>query len=137
MPRRALIAAVAVLGAIAFAGCGSQGVASPTPNTIIGTVSTTANQLPLVPATALKGDPTKGKSIYTSAGCGGCHTLAAAHSTGTVGPNLDQLKPDYRTVTSQVTNGGGAMPAFKSRLTTQQIADVSAYVVDSTGGTAP
>ena len=137
MPRRALIAAAAVLGAIAFAGCGSQGVASPTPNTIIGTVSTTANQLPLVPATALKGDPTKGKSIYTSAGCGGCHTLAAAHSTGTVGPNLDQLKPDYRTVTSQVTNGGGAMPAFKSRLSTQQIADVSAYVVDSTGGTAP
>ena len=137
MPRRALIAAAAVLGAIAFAGCGSQGVASPTPNTIIGTVSTTANQLPLVPATALKGDPTKGKSIYTSASCGGCHTLAAAHSTGTVGPNLDQLKPDYRTVTSQVTNGGGAMPAFKSRLSTQQIADVSAYVVDSTGGTAP
>jgi mono/diheme cytochrome c family protein len=137
VPRRALIAAAAVLGAIAFAGCGSQGVASPTPNTIIGTVSTTANQLPLVPATALKGDPTKGKSIYTSAGCGGCHTLAAAHSTGTVGPNLDQLKPDYRTVTSQVTNGGGAMPAFKSRLTPQQIADVSAYVVDSTGGTAP
>lgn len=137
VPRRALIAAAAVLGAIAFAGCGSQGVASPTPNTIIGTVSTTANQLPLVPATALKGDPTKGKSIYTSAGCGGCHTLAAAHSTGTVGPNLDQLKPDYRTVTSRVTNGGGAMPAFKSRLTTQQIVDVSAYVVDSTGGTAP
>jgi mono/diheme cytochrome c family protein len=137
VPRRALIAAATVLGAIAFAGCGSQGVASPTPNTIIGTVSTTANQLPLVPATALKGDPAKGKPIYASAGCGGCHTLAAAHSTGTVGPNLDQLKPDYRTVTSQVTNGGGAMPAFKSRLTPQQIADVSAYVVDSTGGTAP
>jgi mono/diheme cytochrome c family protein len=29
------------------------------------------------------------------------------------------------------------MPAFKGRLTPQQIADVSAYVVDSTGGTAP
>jgi mono/diheme cytochrome c family protein len=137
VPRRALIAAAAVLGAIAFAGCGSQGVASPTPNTIIGTVSTTANQLPIVPATGLKGDPAKGKPIFASASCGGCHTLAAAHSTGTVGPNLDELKPDYRTVTSQVTNGGSAMPAFKSRLTPQQIADVSAYVVDSTGGTAP
>jgi mono/diheme cytochrome c family protein len=137
VPRRALIAAAAVLGAVALAGCGSQGVASPTPQTVIGTVSTTASQLPVVPATALKGDPAKGKGIFASAGCGGCHTLAAAHSTGTIGPNLDQLKPDYRTVTSQVTNGGGAMPAFKSRLSTQQIADVSAYVVDSTGGTAP
>jgi mono/diheme cytochrome c family protein len=29
------------------------------------------------------------------------------------------------------------MPAFKSQLSTQQIADVSAYVVDSTGGQAP
>ncbi len=137
MPRRALIAAAAVLGAVALAGCGSQGVASPTPETIIGTVSTTANQLPIVPATLLKGDSTKGKPVFASAGCGSCHTLAAAHSTGTIGPNLDQLKPNYRTVTSQVTNGGGAMPAFKSRLSTQQIADVSAYVVDSTGGTAP
>ncbi len=137
MPRRALIAAAAVLGAVALAGCGSEGVASPTPETVIGTVSTTANQLPIVPATGLKGDSKKGSGLFASSGCGSCHTLAAAHSTGTVGPNLDQLKPDYRTVTSQVTNGGGAMPAFKSRLTPQQIADLSAYVVDSTGGTAP
>ena len=25
--------------------------------------------------------------------CAGCHTLSAAGATGTVGPNLDQLKP--------------------------------------------
>ena len=31
-----------------------------------------------------------GKQVFTgSAGCGGCHTLAAANSSGTVGPNLD------------------------------------------------
>jgi cytochrome c6 len=133
----AVIAAAAVLGAIALAGCGAQGVTTPTPATVIGTLPK-ATQLPLVPATALKGDPKKGSSVFASAGCGSCHTLAAAHSTGTVGPNLDTLKPSYRTVTSQVTNGGGAMPSFKPpRLTTQQIADVAAYVVDSTGGTAP
>ena len=28
-----------------------------------------------------------------AAGCGGCHTLAAAKSTGQTGPNLDALKP--------------------------------------------
>ena len=36
----AVITAAAVLGAIALAGCGSQGVASPTPNTVVGTVAT-------------------------------------------------------------------------------------------------
>ena len=136
MPRRALIAAATLLGAVALAGCNSQGVASPTPNTVVGTVAT-APSFPIVPAYHLKGDPKKGSPIYTSSGCGGCHTLAAAHSTGTTGPNLDQLKPDYRATTAQVTNGGAPMPAFKSTLTPQQIADVSAYVVDSTGGTAP
>jgi mono/diheme cytochrome c family protein len=125
-----------VLGAIMLAGCGSQGTASPTPNTVVGTVATTSSS-PVVPASKIKGDSKKGSSVFASSGCGGCHTLAAAHSSGTVGPNLDQLKPDYQAVAAQVTNGGGAMPAFKSRLSAQQIADVSAYVVDSTGGTAP
>jgi mono/diheme cytochrome c family protein len=125
-----------VLGAAALAGCGSQGVASPTPNTVIGTVSTTSS-FPIVAAFHVKGVPKKGSAVYSSASCGGCHTLAAAHSTGTVGPNLDQLKPDYRAVTAQVTNGGGGMPSFKSQLSTQQIADVASYVVVSTGGTAP
>jgi cytochrome c oxidase subunit 2 len=30
------------------------------------------------------------KQIFTSAGCSGCHTLKAAGSTGTVGPDLDK-----------------------------------------------
>jgi mono/diheme cytochrome c family protein len=132
----AVIAAAAVLGAILLAGCGSQGVASPTPETVIGTVST-GSAFPIVPAFHLKGDPKKGSSVYASSGCGGCHTLAAAHSTGTIGPNLDTLKPPYRDTTAQVTNGGGPMPAYKSRLSTKQIADVAAYVVVSTGGTVP
>src|SRR5215475_13944544 len=133
--RPALILAV-LLGAVVLAGCNSEGVASPTPNTVVGTVAT-GPSFPVTPAFHLTGDPAKGTSVYSSGGCGSCHTLAAAHSTGTVGPNLDSLKPDYRAVTAQVTNGGGAMPAFKSKLSAQQIADLSAYVVDSTGGTAP
>ena len=140
MRHRAVIAAaaavIAALGAIVLAGCGSEGVASPTPNTVIGTVATTPS-FPIVPAFHLTGDSKKGSSVFASAGCGSCHTLAAAHSTGTIGPNLDALKPDYRAVTAQVTNGGAAMPAFKSKLSAQQIADVAAYVVDSTGGSAP
>ena len=132
----AVIVAAVALGAIGLAGCGGEGVTTPTPNTVVGTVATTSS-FPIVPAFHKKGDPKNGSSEFASQGCAGCHTLAAAHATGTVGPNLDQLKPDYRAVTAQVTNGGGPMPAYKSRLSAQQIADVSAYVVDSTGGTAP
>lgn len=79
---------------------------------------------------------TDGKTIFQTT-CGSCHTLKAAATSGKIGPNLDQLKPDYRTVTAQVTNGGAQMPSFKSTLSTQKIADVAAYVVTSTGGTAP
>lgn len=122
--------------AAAVAGCGAEGVVGPTPNTVIGKAPA-APTFPIVPAFKLKGDPTAGAGVFKTAGCTGCHTLAAAHATGTVGPNLDQLKPDYRAVTAQVTNGGAAMPAFKSSLSTQKIADVAAYVVKSTGGTVP
>ena len=135
MRRPGLIAA-ALLGALVLAGCNSQGVASPTPNTVVGTISN-APTFPVVPAFHLKGDSKKGSSVYVSGGCGNCHTLKAAHSTGTIGPDLDGLKPDYRAVTAQVTNGGGQMPAFKKTFSTQQIADVAAYVVTSTGGKAP
>lgn len=136
MRHPAVIVAAALLGATVLAGCGGEGVTTPTPNTVVGTVATTSS-FPIVPAFHKKGDPKKGGAEFASSGCAGCHTLAAAHATGTVGPNLDQLKPDYRAVTAQVTNGGAAMPSFKSRLSAQQIADVAAYVVTSTGGTAP
>jgi mono/diheme cytochrome c family protein len=123
-----------VLSCGVLAGCGAQGVVSPTPATIVGKAPAAA-QAAITPAFKLTGDPAAGAKVFASAGCSGCHTLAAAHATGTVGPNLDQLKPDYRHVTAQVTNGGAAMPSFKKSLSTQQIADVSAYVVKSTGGT--
>jgi hypothetical protein len=36
-----------------------------------------------------------GAQVFISAGCGTCHTFAAAGTTGTVGPNLDEfLAPD-------------------------------------------
>ena len=35
-----------------------------------------------------------GKTVYVNNGCGACHTLQAAKSTGKVGPDLDKL-PDY------------------------------------------
>jgi mono/diheme cytochrome c family protein len=138
--RRLAVIAIVLLGAIVLAACGAQGVVSPTPDTVIGTVSS-GPVFPKVPAFKLSGDSTKGKAIFT-AQCSTCHTLAAAKATGTIGPNLDTLKPDYQAVTAQVTLGPkgplkGSMPSFQGTLTTQQIADVAAFVVDSTGGKAP
>ena len=79
-------------------------------------------------------DTQNGQKLFT-ASCGGCHTLAAAGTSGTVGPNLDDAKPDYRKATARVTLGKGVMPSFAKQLTAQQIADVAAYVVTATGGT--
>jgi len=75
---------------------------------------------------------TSGKDIFT-ANCGSCHTLKDAGTSGNVGPNLDQLRPDLARVQRQVINGGGAMPAFKGTLTAAQIAAVAKYVSSVAG----
>jgi mono/diheme cytochrome c family protein len=80
------------------------------------------------------GDATAGKAVFASAGCSGCHTLAAAGSSGNVGPNLDAAKPSFDKVVERVTNGKGVMPSFKGQLSEQQILDVAAFVSESTRG---
>jgi cbb3-type cytochrome c oxidase subunit III len=73
-----------------------------------------------------------GKNIFKSQ-CASCHTLKDAGTTGTVGPNLDQLKPPFVIVQHQVTNGGTVMPAFKGKLTAAQITAVARYVSSRAG----
>jgi mono/diheme cytochrome c family protein len=68
-----------------------------------------------------------GKTVFT-ANCGTCHTLKEAGTSGTVGPNLDELEPDLATVEGQVESGGGGMPAFKGQLSPEEITDVATYV---------
>jgi mono/diheme cytochrome c family protein len=90
--------------------------------------STTAATGPAASPAALKA----GMTVFNST-CASCHTLAAAGSTGTVGPNLDQLKPSAALVTHQVINGGGGMPAFGSSLSKAQIASVALFVSSVAG----
>jgi mono/diheme cytochrome c family protein len=87
------------------------------------------------PSGGAQGDATAGKAVFTgaTAGCSNCHTLKDANSHGTIGPNLDQLKPAFAVVKHQVEVGGGAMPAFKSILSAKQIDDVAAYVSSVAG----
>jgi cbb3-type cytochrome c oxidase subunit III len=75
---------------------------------------------------------TNGKQIFVME-CGSCHTLAAAGTTGTKGPNLDALKPAFAVAKNQVIHGGGIMPAFKGILTDAQINAVAKYVSQHAG----
>lgn len=94
--------------------------------------------LPLLVTTALAagcGGAGKGPAgQFASLGCGSCHTLKAAGSHGSVGPNLDDLKPSVSDVEQQLRNGGGGMPSFSGRLSTAQIHALAVYVSRSAAG---
>lgn len=75
-----------------------------------------------------EGNPEAGRDVFASAGCGSCHVLEAAGTTGTVGPSLDETQLELEGIVEQVTNGGPVMPAFADSLSEEQIRDVSAFV---------
>ena len=72
----------------------------------------------------------EGEAVFKSAGCAACHTFKPAGATGTVGPNLDNVNLTAEQVQRQVENGGGAMPAFKDRLSAAEIREVSNFVAN-------
>jgi cytochrome c oxidase subunit 1 len=86
------------------------------------------------PAPPSSGDAATGKRVFASAGCGACHTLAAAGAAGNVGPNLDEAKPPASLVIDRVSHGKGAMPSFADQLSNAQIQNVAAFVSTSAGG---
>jgi quinohemoprotein ethanol dehydrogenase len=79
------------------------------------------------------GDATAGKQVFAD-NCSTCH--GADGKGGNGGPDLSAI-PDAKDVTkvvTQVTKGGGGMPAFKGQLNDQQIANVAAFVTSSVAG---
>jgi cytochrome c oxidase subunit 2 len=87
-----------------------------------------------------------GLLCVSAAGCGSCHTLAAAGTTGTVGPDLDSLAGDAQKagepldafIKSSIVDPGayvpsgysdGVMPAtFGSSLSASDIDDLVAFI---------
>jgi mono/diheme cytochrome c family protein len=64
--------------------------------------------------------------------CGNCHTLADAGTTGTFGPDLDELAPSEEQVRTAIAEGPGSMP---SGLLDGAAADaVARYVAGASGG---
>jgi mono/diheme cytochrome c family protein len=134
MRRLALIFAALVL-AFSLAGCGGGSDQTTAPETTQGggTIETGTTGETETGGGGGAGDAANGKKIFASAGCGSCHTLSDAGSTGTVGPNLDDAKPSKDKVVERVTNGSGVMPSFKDQLSEQEIQDVAAYVSSVAG----
>jgi cytochrome c oxidase subunit 2 len=92
--------------------------------------------------------PALGKQVFTSAtaGCGACHTIADAGTSGTIGPQLDRFlrgkSPSY--IRTQIIKPdtyrvpgfpAGVMPRdFAKRLTPTQLNALVAYLSQVSGG---
>jgi len=76
--------------------------APSSPSTTSSTSSTTSSSS----TASTTGGTAAGKALFMSAGCSGCHTLAAAASTGTIGPDLTtRLASDCATPASKKIRG--------------------------------
>ena len=66
---------------------------------------------------AVEGDAAAGKQVFASNGCGSCHTFQPAGSSGTTGPDLDELSDFAETANQPV-----------AEFTRTSITDPTAYV---------
>lgn len=80
-------------------------------------------------------DAEAGRAVFNQTAtpaCALCHTLADAGAAGTIGPDLDELKPDAARVAQAVRQGIGVMPAFDS-LSDADVQLLARYVASATG----
>jgi mono/diheme cytochrome c family protein len=71
-----------------------------------------------------------GEAVFADT-CGSCHTLSAAGTSGTTGPNLDDVSLDAGAVEGIVRDGRGSMPAFGDQLSDDEIAAVAEFVASN------
>ena len=86
-----------------------------------------------------------GRAIFTRMGCASCHTLAAAGSTGTFGPNLDtRLERHTRAslvarITArpgEVDDFGGMPTNFGSRMDARELDSLVRFLLAARRGAA-
>lgn len=80
-----------------------------------------------------KAASSEGKEKFVST-CGGCHTLADAGTSGTTGPDLDDLKPDQARVEAAIKNGGASGTTMPKNLLEGEDATQVAEYVSSVAG---
>jgi cytochrome c oxidase subunit II len=86
-----------------------------------------------------------GAQVFSDQACGSCHTLAAADTNGTTGPNLDEALPGMSAAAiresivepdAKVEEGysEGIMPGdFGDKLSEQQLTDLVDFLRESAG----
>lgn len=87
-----------------------------------------------------------GAQVFANNGCGGCHTLKAAKSGGTLGPNLDEVLPgeslanihedvvDPNKVIAQGFSPDVMPQNYGEILTPEELEDLVQFLAESTGG---
>jgi cytochrome c6 len=142
-PRRPALSTRATAIALAFAaaalaagGCSTTGddPDERADNTDQQTVETSPGQAEAEPDQPLSPAQEQGRELFVS-GCGSCHTLEAAGTTGQVGPNLDELDPELAQVLRAIDVGGrgsGSMPPDIYRGRQAQI--VARFVAENDSG---
>jgi mono/diheme cytochrome c family protein len=150
--RTALVFLAIALISLAITACGgggsssSGGTTASEPETAETAVEVTRRATPIPPTRSGPGaegeegnvadeapsTESGGEAVFSST-CAACHTLKAAGAEGTVGPNLDELKPAKALVEHQVINGGGGMPPFKGVLSQEQVEEVAEFVSTEAG----
>jgi mono/diheme cytochrome c family protein len=87
-----------------------------------------------------------GAQVFVSAGCGSCHTLAAAKTGGETGPKLDEVLPglsaaaiheDIVDPNKTIAKGypPGVMPRdYEQELSPKELDDLVQYLIASTSG---
>jgi mono/diheme cytochrome c family protein len=155
-------ALIAVLAAL-LAGCGGSEQETGAPETVVTTGETETGQTTETNGeetetsggaetetsggAVVEGDAAAGKEVFASNGCGSCHKFTPAGSSGTTGPDLDEL-PDLAENANQplaeftrtsITNPNdyveegfpeGVMPAY-DQLSEKQLNDLVAFLVES------
>jgi mono/diheme cytochrome c family protein len=144
-----VILTIAMLGAVeVFAkeeehGEAAPGETTPEPAPPPGPPTPEPQQPPPPMETAPEepsGSPDAGREVFAAQGCGSCHTFAAAGTSGTTGPNLDEsldgkdaayvrraiIDPD-----AEIAEGfsPGVMPkTYEEQLSPQQLDDLVAFL---------
>ena len=84
------------------------------------------------PAEGGEGDAAAGETVFVGELRQLPHARRSRHERRG-GPESRRLHPDLDGVVEQVTNGGGAMPAFGGQLSEEEIQNVAEFVVAAQG----
>jgi mono/diheme cytochrome c family protein len=121
--RAALAPILAVLLAGGALGCGGDGSGDTAGDASRPTETAASPEQPLTP------EEQRGQELFVQ-NCGTCHTLEAAGTEGSIGPNLDEAQVDEQDVIDKIAEGPGPMP---SNLVTGKDAEAVAKFVASSG----